>query len=493
MTRLLLSALLTASLFACGGGGSGGGGKPAPLPLQPTVFTVQQGQASSYVSEYPPGTLVEWSGCPSDITCVVDYPLHSTGMSPTLRFFATTTSTVGNFTLNIRVIDGQCVLPFGCVTEVISDTNHQLRVTASADPALEFDREGYSIGSEPTGITLADVNTDGITDIVTSNRESSSLTDGSFSVLLGTPGGQFGQTTNYQLDAIVSDAAVADVNGDGSQDILVALTSRDSFISVFLGEASGSFSESVRYLLAEAGPLQGIRINDINGDGNLDVILAVREFAQFPGGGAAILSGLGDGTFQVPVQVSAGEGNVESFDMGDVDGDGYLDMVFTRSVFSSSASANNVAVLIGNSLGGFGSPLETVIGTGSTRAVSIADMDENALNDLLLVSELVYIAEGQGGGSFTQTSSIRAGWVSEAAIAGDMNNDGHLDVLIANNGTDSVTIALGDGRTVFGPSLSYAAGNGPSDIATADFDGDGTLDFAVSNFYADELTIALNR
>ena len=71
--------------------------------------------------------------------------------------------------------------------------------------------------------------------------------------------------------------------------------------------------------------------------------------------------------------------------------------------------------------------------------------------------------------------------------------DGNVDVLVAINSTDSITVSMGSGATAFGPPQSYAAGNGPSDIALADFNDDGLLDFVVSNRHAGAVTVSLNR
>ncbi|HLJ92706.1 MAG TPA: VCBS repeat-containing protein [Gemmataceae bacterium] len=60
--------------------------------------------------------------------------------------------------------------------------------------------------------------------------------------------------------------------------------------------------------------------------------------------------------------------------------------------------------------------------------------------------------------------------------------DGILDLVVANPGSNTVSVLLGNGDGTFQASRSFAAGLGPNSVAVGDFNGDGHIDLAVANF-----------
>jgi FG-GAP-like repeat len=75
----------------------------------------------------------------------------------------------------------------------------------------------------------------------------------------------------------------------------------------------------------------------------------------------------------------------------------------------------------------------------------------------------------------------------------DVNHDGHLDILVANEDSETLTVLLGDGKGHFvaAPGSPFACGKAPNDIAVGDFNGDGNLDLVIANTGTPYLTILL--
>ena len=82
--------------------------------------------------------------------------------------------------------------------------------------------------------------------------------------------------------------------------------------------------------------------------------------------------------------------------------------------------------------------------------------------------------------SFTPAISYPVGTTPQTVIAADFNNDGRLDLVTANLGSDNVSVRLGSANGTFGPAISSPTGADPVSIAVGDFDGDGILDLATA-------------
>jgi hypothetical protein len=148
----------------------------------------------------------------------------------------------------------------------------------------------YAVGHGPAGIAVCDFNGDGRPDLVVANFNTPIGSLGTVSVLLGNGDGTFQTAQNFTVGLDPRTVRVADVNGDGILDLVTANTGSNS-VSVLLGNGDGTFRSAVNYAVGQVPVC--LQVADINGDGTLD--LTVENFND---NSVSVLFGTGDGTFQ---------------------------------------------------------------------------------------------------------------------------------------------------------------------------------------------------
>jgi hypothetical protein len=167
-------------------------------------------------------------------------------------------------------------------------------------------------------------------------------------VLLNNGDGTFQAPVTVTSSNAPSAVAIADVNGDGHPDLAVADLSVDfsteGGVSVLLNNGDGTFQPAVTYL--SGGHYgQSVAVGDVNGDGYPDLVVAARYLCiqsrvRCQQGIVGVLAGNGDGTFQPAVTYRSGRGHglwAWSVAIGDVNGDGKPDLV-VENAFSSTAA-----------------------------------------------------------------------------------------------------------------------------------------------------------
>lgn len=212
---------------------------------------------------------------------------------------------------------------------------------------------------------------------------------------------------------------------------------------------------------------------DFNGDGNLDI-------ASCSANNVAVLLGNGDGTFQAQ-QVSTVTTGVNCYfvTIGDMNGDGKPDLVATDGF--------NVGVSLGNGDGTF-SAVSVYSVPGDATATKLGDFNNDGKMDVATVDccsgsyvNQVNILLGNGDGTLQPPTSYATGNGAGALAIGDLNQDGNLDLAIANSQDDTVSILLGIGDGTFQAQQTYPVSGSPSDITISDLNGDGKPDLAVAS------------
>ena len=272
---------------------------------------------------------------------------------------------------------------------------------------------------------------------------------------------------------------LADLNGDGKQDFVVA--NGDQSLQSFLGNGSGGFVKVAGTPPTEAN-LSAFGLADLNGDNRPDMVAVDYTDVQY-----SVFLNNGKGAFAVhgsPINFHGGaQPGYPAF--GDFNGDGKMDMVLPSSYVAG------LDIVLGDGTGGFseapGSPILYANAYGGGHVVDgpaqavVGFFNDDDIPDLAVLNNnigTVNILIGAGDGSFALPNPILTtdqypAWTA----AGDFDGDGHTDLAVAVPGSTEIQTFSGDGNGGFasGPSVST---NSPSDVVAGDFNGDGRLDLA---------------
>ena len=313
-----------------------------------------------------------------------------------------------------------------------------------------------SVGLAPLGLAVADLNGDGRQDIVVTNASSGATVGQTVSVLLGNGDGTFAPRVTYGTGVDPEAVTIADVNGDGKPDLVVANYS-DGTISVLLGNGDGTFAPRLTFATGFRPNL--VRAVDLNNDGKLDLVV-INSF------GISIMLGRGDGTFATAVNLSLGI-TPNGLAIGDFNGDGLLDIA-TGNVFS-----NNIFVLMGNGAGGFQPAVAYAAATGPT-AVEATSLRGNGSLDLISANRSA------------NNISVLLNTLPGSAAATLVNRSGSpQSAIIGSNFASPLSVLVRDAanRSLPGAAVTFTA---PSSGASAVFAGG----VATARVQADALGVA---
>jgi len=381
-------------------------------------------------------------------------------------------------------------------------------------PAVTYD----SGGEYNYSVAVADVNGDGKPDLLVTNFCAGIPNcDGTVGVLLGNGDGTFQEAVTYGSGGFWAYAiAVADVNGDGKQDIVVANlcpisgNCSSGVVGVLLGNGDGTFQAATSY--STGGWVGGccgsysLAVADVNGDGKPDLLVASPcqgpDCSESENGTVGVLLGNGDGTFQPVVTYSSGGFSAQGLAVADVNGDGRPDVVVANVCGNSTCTPNNgaVGVLLGNGDGTFQSAVTYSSGGTQANSVAVSDVNGDGKPDLVVVNDSacsdyscngnIAVLLGNGNGTFQAPMTYGSGGFAGLSVAlADVNGDGKLDAVVAfnsssrtNNCDGIVAVYLGNGDGSFQSPVSLSSGAcGALWVAAADVNADGKPDLLVAN------------
>ncbi len=333
------------------------------------------------------------------------------------------------------------------VNESASTATLLVNTTPFVAPAFRFTRQVFDGNpgfSGPYGLETGDFDRDGRLDVVTwANGIVVRLAAGSKATI----------TT-----AAVNDVVVADINRDGAFDLASADFHRRE-VRVFLNRGDGTFAQGLQ---AFAGFVSGLASADFNRDGHADLVVQETSSDQ----GLRILLGRGDGTFEDGGTTFL-DSFLQQFVTADLDRDGDVDIV--------GASADPAGFVVWYGKGdGTSSRVVSYSMPSNLADVAVGDLNEDGVLDLITAYDFsVYVRLGLAAGGFgaptEHPAALRRSGVFVYDIGvGDVNLDGHLDVL--TNDAD-ILFGNGDGNFTFDARSGFDGYYQDPEVADVNSDG----------------------
>jgi hypothetical protein len=348
-----------------------------------------------------------------------------------------------------------------------------------------------SIQGGPGNVLIGDMNNDRKLDLVVACARARSIT-----VLEGKGNGQFGAVlSNTTLAEAPGEMAVGDLNSDDKLD--VAVTSHDSYgVMLLTGDGKGGLAAPASPIVMKLGQhphTHGLAVADINRDNKLDLLTCNNADNDI-----SLALGDGRGNFTRAPQTFPVGPSPYPFAVGDVNNDGWLDIVATATATGPSRReqlplSRALTLLLSDGKGGL-APHQLPLRTGEPWFAAIADLNGDGRPDIVATHHeqnafTVMIGDGRGGFTEANGSPFDFGVSLFHLIIADVDRDGRTDVVAASG--DSIRVLLGDGRGAFKPAAPIPIGRGAWRVAAADLNGDGTIDVVTSNSESNSLSVLL--
>ena len=351
----------------------------------------------------------------------------------------------------------------------------------------------------PQKILSADIDCDGKSDLIIAKKESSSYGE-TISVLRNTStNGNIGFENNRITEAYFSntDMAIGDLDGDGKLDI-ATIDIEDSILHIYRNRSSiGNiiFEYQKIDVAAFSKGLSQIKIGDIDGDGKLDIVVSFYN---------TCISIFRNTSLNDSISFANSEDwfvltYSKDFEIGDINGDNKKDIIV------GNHEANAISIFLNNSTIGYLNfqPRYDVIvskGTGIT-SIAIGDLNEDGKQDISfegseMYSAQIFVLENIGNVDSPQFASPQyispklPGYRPDHIRVYDINGDGKPDLV---NSTECAFLNKStNGKIAFGTSISLGGIFSPADITIGDLNGDNRPEISTVDPWNDYAFILQN-
>jgi hypothetical protein len=356
------------------------------------------------------------------------------------------------------------------------------------------------------GVAFQDVNGDGYLDIFVTNTPRPTVPANNF-LFINNQGTSFTEEAAARgVNGLASGAHgifFADFDNDGDFDLLVAFAGSGQEgpgqSRLYINDGKGYFADGSKpaRLLGRLGCTRGVAAADFNRDGKVDFILTdmYDEITEAPNAPIPVKNHFRNkkkGRFRPYKSGVVFTGFTQSIIVGDLNGDGYPDIVESKWPGWSFDSLTN-SLWINDGSGKFTDSSKFIgddfehDGTTNYNGTALGDTDNDGDLDMILIGDKVRFYRNDGNLKFTDITG-QTGLTAGAfcAALGDLDNDGDLDIVIPHSykpysvfeNVGGNTFNLRSGTGVLPPYYNDARG-----AALGDYDNDGDLDIAIVHKY----------
>jgi hypothetical protein len=296
------------------------------------------------------------------------------------------------------------------------------------------------------------------------------------------PAGRLPQVTSTTIDTVL-----ADLDGDADLDWVTADVGQHD--RVYWNDGSGTFADvTPQRLDAPWVGMLAMGLADLDADGDLDLVAVSGDYGEAVEADSLFRNdGRGNFTHDSSGRLPSVLDDTQALALGDVDGDGDVDLVFGNLRQQSRLFLNNGSAVFTDVTAS-----HLPAATPATRAVALGDVDGDGDRDLVLgnYGEPSRLYLNSGAGVFTDVSAARlppSVRETRAVALGDLDGDGDLDILFGNglSRNEQETLLINNGSGTFADEtatrLPSAYVFATASLALGDVDRDGDLDIAVGN------------
>lgn len=400
---------------------------------------------------------------------------------------------------------GLAALVIGIVIVVSGNSTQRVPVPVSlpkfpVSPKVSFDRKDLGAAAtaakRTTNVQIVDFNKDGLNDVLVCDAAHNAVI-----LYRQTKDHQFVEQILGENLKVPAHATVVDIDKDGDLDVVVSVLGNifpsDELIGkvVLLRNDGDHFTQQV--LLDDVRRVADVQAADFDGDGDIDLVVAVFGYAR---GEVLMLENLGNGRFRDRVLLA--KPGIIHVPVGDLNGDGFPDIAAVVT-----QDEEEVWTLINDGKGHF-LPNRVYFNNNfdvGGAGLVIADLDKDGDLDLILPQGdnledryswpqsyhgCVWL-ENTGGGNFKPHQIAQFGGTYAAAVA-DLDGDGDLDVVLVSYLTDPMTPSIvwleNDGRQNFTTHQLDTAPVGLVTVAAGDLNGDGKADVVAGGLHLPPMT-----